>query len=1179
MGNTPQIFDAVATPLEKGVNLVEASAGTGKTYTIAMLVLRAVTELVLPVEEVLIVTFTKAATEELKSRVRQRLAEARDLLEGREIETDPALRAWQTQLANPELALERLRLALYDIDRSGIFTIHSFCQRMLQEQALESGQLFDVELLADINHIRTQVVDDYWRTHLYQRSALHCSIVTHSFASPETLLKSVANVTHDIERVEPQTGEVEECCRDIDRAFADLRGWWLQHGTELFNYLQAGVAEQTLKKPFRDDFRQWYHDIDMFLRGTTQVLPQGLTTLLRQELLKSLNGSKLRGDAKKQQYIGLWPDCDDVLIPFVAACDALLLAVRAGLARKIHGEVARRLAQQGSMSFDDLITRLSAALANKGGDALVQVLAQRYKMALIDEFQDTDRAQYHIFSTLFGGGNHYLYLIGDPKQAIYKFRGADIYSYFTAREAAQSQLTLQHNYRSHPDLVAEVNDLFGGCARPFGFAEDVLAYSPVEAAKTADDGALLQNNTPLAVMAYWQLPPSVEKTNGQWSSGRAADVFMAATVGEIVQLLDGAGPTQLVEQGVSRSVQPSDIAILVRSNQQAESYLDALARVGVPAVVASKQSVFESRECGELFQLLQALAAPGDMASLKAAMTVSWFGLSGDLLDALWQDEAAVDGWYTRFQRYYLLWQERGFLAMMNSLLAEEKVLVVLGSQPRAERRITNISHLLETVQEEESSQNLGCSQTLQWLQGMMENPGGVENSELRLESDEQTVKIVTMHSSKGLEYPIVFCPCLWSRSNRLSQEKYSVVCHDEQGQSLVDLGSDRFAERRAQAVEEELAEELRILYVALTRARLRCYVMWADVAEHRTVAPSLASALGYLLFGGTPMEGEAQQELLQGRAQKPAVEHQLVQPADAVDVYSCPASEEKKTLGARQPSSRSLYTDWQMSSYSAMAALSEYDDHETTARQQSPGSTGEGIPLVGLPAGAHFGNLIHDLLEGIPFGDIAGSHDYSEVRSQACRRYGVKLEDELLQHFLENIVTTPLSCDGGFALAQLEDRRCLKEMEFYFHLNPVTTDQINRLLSHESTVSPLGHKALQGYMTGFVDLICEHQGKFYILDYKTNNLGDYRDDYRREKLVEAMRSHNYGLQYWIYSVILHRHLLNVLEGYSYESHFGGVMYLFVRGMVPQQPGSGVYHALPDKETLVGLDRCLGGSV
>ncbi len=689
MSSGYEIFDAARLELKRGVNLVEASAGTGKTYAIGMLVLRALVELQVPIDKILIVTFTKAATEELKTRIRGRLIEARELLKG-EMElqagnVDQTLLDWVSTIEDRQTALTRLQLALYDIDRAGIFTIHGFCQRMLVEQALESGQLFDVELLTDINHVRNEVADDFWRSHIYSLEPLPCSLLTGCFASPEKLLASVSGVFGENSRIEPEVGKVEEVLSKLKTAMERMGSWWSEHGTNLYQRFSESLHEGVFKKPFSENFEQWFQSLTNFFNGESLAVPDSIHSLSRDQIVCELNGNKIRGDEKKQAYFADWPLPGPELEALLVAIEHLILTFRVKLAEELRSEVSHRLVQQGTMGFNDLIVRLSAALKGDKGQSLKRILGERFSVALIDEFQDTDSDQWHIFSTIFGeaddtGTGHYLYLIGDPKQAIYRFRGADIHSYFLARETASQLLTLEKNFRSHPFLVEEVNRLFSSRTRPFFFEQETLDYRPVIAAKQEGDVDLIRGGESLAAMVYCTLAPEPEEKKGRWTSGRAAAEFRRFIVAEIGQLLDPTYPV-LLQTTDKRQLAPHDIAILVRSNRQAEEYLQALAKAEIPAVVGSRQSVYQTNECREMLLLLQAIAAVGDSGRLKTAMTISWFGFTGNSLHELWQDEHRLSHYHSRFLQYNQCWQEQGFLAMMSRLLVDEEVLPSLASE------------------------------------------------------------------------------------------------------------------------------------------------------------------------------------------------------------------------------------------------------------------------------------------------------------------------------------------------------------------------------------------------------------------------------------------------------------------------------------------------------------------
>ncbi|MEE4242541.1 MAG: exodeoxyribonuclease V subunit beta [Desulfopila sp.] len=1165
MSNEKQIFDAAAGSLHRTVNLIEASAGTGKTYAIAMLVLRLITEFSLKIDSILLVTFTRAATEELAERIRVRLTEARDLLAGASCSEDITLQSWADNVEQRSEALLKIENALLDIDRASVFTIHGFCQRMLKELALESGQLFDVELQPDAETVRLEAAQDFWREHIYFLPRRHCGVVLRSFPTPGDLYASVAPVTANCRRIEPEVEDLEKVFSAFDVAFTAMADWWQKRGDTLLESLGMLITEGKVKKEFVDTFSTWSQSLDEYFQEQSFLLPLNLEWLESRAFVSLLNGTKLRGNAKAQTLDALaLPDVE--LSAFIAAGSALLLQIRRRFASYLLEETEKRLQRKSAMSYDDLIVRLHRAVHE--GKNLVQVIRQRYDAALIDEFQDTDGLQWGIFNTIFGGGEHFLYLIGDPKQAIYGFRGADIYSYFKAKHQAEHHLTLQRNYRSHPGLVAAVNDLFQSRRDPFFFDPAKLDFSPVEAARGAEDGFLANDIHSPANMIYCSLPPCPDTSSGQWSSGKASTAIMADVSREIVSLLNSR--VMLHTADSVRPLQPGDIAILVRTNRQAEEFRHTLAGAKLPAVVSSKISVYSTEECRELYQVLQALAEPGDIDLLKKAMTVKWFGLNGDELYRIWQDPERFDAFQARFQNYTEIWLNRGVLAMMRKVLQQEDILRVLRGKEGGERKIANIEHLLELLQDEEADSLPGPLQLLQWLQRNMNNETG--ENELRLESDDEAVRLVTMHGCKGLEYPVVFCPFLWYRRIAPLQEKYRLRCHED-GDVLLDLGSEHFEERRQQAMDEEMAEEMRLLYVAVTRAKYKCYTFWCDTAGRiNGPADSFDSGLGYLLFPDGRVAYEEQEERLNHFCSRAETAHMVVNPESAGEKYTDSRQDGMSTLACMRLQRSSFHTNRQMTSYSALAAGSDFPSFIPTG--VGAGSLPEGIAYAALPSGAGFGNLVHDIFEELPFAELRTPQNHRNQVKELCRKHGLELNIALLEDMLQNVVTAPLpqNTDAGgasFALADINQSRCLKETPFYYHLKNGDTQRLSDILAEEETVLPLAEKNFSGFLTGFVDLLFQYGESFYIVDYKTNYLGDQPEDYRGTRLVEAMASHNYGLQLWLYSVVLHRHLQNVVPEYDHSRHFGGVFYLFVRGMAASQDG--IYYHKPALQKLERL--------
>ena len=1179
-------FIAAATELRTGVSLIEASAGTGKTYAIAMLALRFIVEQAMSIEQLLIVTFTNAATDELKQRIRARLAEAKRALEGGETAVDASLQDWlQSQPVERDLARQRLQMALLDIDKAGIFTIHGFCQRVLREHALESGQVFDAELIGDDQAVRLQLAEDFWRQQVYPRSVWQAAQLTAQYHTPAELLNSIAPVSPGTP-VYPELVSLDASLDSLQEA--------MQAALEIVQGSAAAVQQGMDAGKFKADFVRRYPERLQTLRHWLRQEddcsledPGALALFTRDGLLDGLNGNQFRArqGLSKEQRSHEFVDSLGIQYAVFAILQErfrhVTLDFRRALLDYLQQHLDSQLQKMNVLSFDNLIQRFRDALLGSLGELLAAELRHRYRAALIDEFQDTDCNQWTIFSRLFARDSHFLFLIGDPKQAIYKFRGADIFSYFQAQRQAHQHYTLVQNWRSHPQLVQAVNVLFNSHERPFWF--EMLHYIDIEPALSAEQGTLTRQGLPLPPMVLWQLQES-DSGSGFWTSGKARQAVLRAVVGEILELLDRDLATAISSDKGDSPLQPQDIAILVRSNAQAREFQQALREVGIPAVLNSVESVFATSEAECLWQLLQALAHPGDLALLKQALTLDWFGLDGQKIYRISNDEAMLDAWLSRFQDYHQQWRERGLLAMMRQLLDREGVSVQLASTETAERRLTNLYHLLELLQQAAIDEHLSIRKTLQWLARAiaLQNPGA-DDQQLRLESDAAAVRIVTLHRSKGLEFPVVFCPYLWLRSSNLKQEKNLLTCH-EQGGMVVDLGSEDFSRRHALALQEELAEDLRVFYVAVTRAKYRCYLPWADV---RTSNQANDSAMAYLLFAGA---GEHWRQSLPGLdfAGQQAVLQKLAEGAGNCFAYRVLAAEtgttgriyhrefpEAQTLKLLTRS-RQLFSNWQMSSYSALSALSVDDapelplDKAQEVQLPAPAAAGEA-----LPGGAHTGNVVHALLETISFQDLAQGADIARERDLACRRYGLTLETpELLDGLLQRTVTTPLSLDdAGFCLANLEASSCLKEMPFYLALQEIDVGRINAILQGTPGYQNLHRKKLQGYLTGFIDLVCRYRGRYYVMDYKTNCLPDYRP----ETLLQAMREHNYALQYWLYALVLHRYLQERLPDYRHAQHFGGVRYLFVRGMQPEQSLQGVFQTLPDLDRLERLGELLCG--
>lgn len=1157
-------FDCINTALLHGCNLIEASAGTGKTYAISMLVLRFVVEQQLDIKKILVLTFTNAATEELKARIRKRLFDAREALFNQQSISDDNLKRWITGLEiEPQNIIKRINHALCEIDQAGIFTIHGFFQRLLSEYTLESGQSFDLELTGNIKDIKQTCTDDFWRQHIYFRPAWEVAILTADYPTPEQLQASVDFIAPDI-KVLPDKEALEQKFIDLNKRLKTNK----KSIISFFKTMQKALTEGKFKKVFTDKFNENSQCIIDWLDKKNTDLPD-FSSINQLGLMNALNSNKFRTSQKnplvcadqKTAYIQSLGIDTHAIEAIDVALTTIKLIFRRALLESLREGLEQRLEEINTLSFDHLISRVSSALRNQEGQLLCAEIRQKYFATLVDEFQDTDKKQWFIIQSLFHSSEQYLYLIGDPKQAIYKFRGADINSYFVAHQQANRYFTLSQNWRSHSRLVDGINALF---KKNKAFYSENLDFYPAKSAITSKQGILTYKGKQLPPLVLWHLDKG-EKD--YWSAGRASVEIQQGVINEILHLLTAQFILRKeADWHDEKPVQAKDIAILVRTNTQAEAFKYALNTSGVTALINSKESVFGSAEAIDLYILLQAIAQPADHSLVKQAIALTGFNLDGQQLFQAINNEREYEAWLVRFHNYQQIWHNKGLMSMMRYLMTEETLQPYLPKAHGTERSITNLQHIIELVQQAVIEEHLGVNKMLAWLSrniSQADTNNTAENEQqLRLESDEDAVKIITMHSAKGLEFPIVFCPYLWQRGARLRQEKQLITCYNNE-QMIADLGTDQFDFHRKIALEEELAENIRVFYVAVTRAQYRCYVNWADV---RTKEKVNDSAMAYLL------------ECAQGDflAQQKCLKRFSIDHPEAFDYRLLALGQSLPECYQTQPSMRiltgkqryrSLYTSWQMSSYTALSSLSFHESSVTTEVPEDKARE----PLAGhivatesneLPRGTCTGNVIHDLLENLSFRIIAENKDISTQRNQSCLRYGLTTKQpELLDQLLIHTVSTFLTTENGyFNLQQLDEQQCLKEMPFYLPVKLFDASQVNTILEDCSTYSPLSKKMISGYLTGFIDLICEYNGQYYIIDYKSNRL----ESYDQESLIQVMREHNYGLQYWIYSLVLHCYLQYRLPNYHYDKHFGGIKYLFVRGMNKDKENSGVYQTRPE---------------
>jgi len=1197
-GYPPLLLDQVRP---EGARMIEASAGTGKTYTIAGLYLLLVVEEGLAVEQILVMTFTNAATAELRERIRKRLVEARRGFAAGGSE-DGFLDAVIKRTPDRELALRRLERALIGFDQAAVFTIHSFCQRALADNAFESGAAFEVELVGDQDELILEVLHDFWRRELCDADPRFVDYLLRELpklggnggrpvSGPEALLRQLRSYLGKpyLRLVAPAVdGDLDGRFAAFLEAWRKVRDCWQREREPVLALLaeHPGINRNSYKKNVISASAE---AMDRYV--ATEPLTVALCPNFERFTYTTLRAKGLKAGAQCPEH-ELFALCDALQAAAEAWEEALaqqLAAFRVRALRTARAELARLKRRRQVQSFDDLLIDLHTALSGDGGERLARKLAQSYRAALIDEFQDTDPLQYDIFRRVFLRAGVPLFLVGDPKQAIYSFRGADIYAYLAAKRDVPAGYTLGTNYRSDAALVAAVNALFENAPRPFLL--DEIPFQPVRANQD-QPSPLVEAGRVLPPLRFWCVEPEQGAGGDKpLSKGAARQRVAEAVAAEIARLLSAPDVTL-----GGRRLEGGDIAVLVRKHHQGDLVVRALQRRGIPCVQQSRANVFESAEAEELERLLLAVLEPSREAWVRAALAGTLLGADSAELLRMSVDENAWSEVLERFLGYHALWRDHGFMRCFRQILRDYGVFERLLAYVDGERRLTNLLHLGELLHTHAAETGLGMEGLLGWLAQQRREPGADETAELRLESDERLVKVVTIHASKGLEYPVVFCPFLWDGADD-KEPTPPVAFHDpaRDNEAVLDFGP-AIDERTVELVRHEaLAEDLRLAYVALTRAKHRCYVAWGRCRGLE------GSGLGWLLHGRHAAEGEAPLQALvavcAGRdtaALRGDLEALAARLPEAVAVEPLPAAsdgplrlqrEEPPPLAARR-FERSLARGWWITSFSALASRGGSAGDEQPDHDAEPGAAlaaaGEGI--FAFPRGGRPGRCLHSIYQHWDF-----TSDDEQALAQLCtrmlKRYGFDPGwTEVVADNVRRVLATPL--DGrGLRLRDVGRGRRLDELEFHYPVRALEPAALGRLLRAHGFLGEVAVKERIGrlqfgygrsFMKGYIDLVCEHDGRYYLIDYKSNWLGPTQADYGLTQVAEAMAARDYHLQYLIYTVALHRYLGARLPDYDYERHFGGVYYLFLRGMDPEQGSrSGVFHDRPSRALIEGLDRYL----
>lgn len=1161
-----QALNPLSLPLNCRV-LIEASAGTGKTFTIAALYLRLVLghgrERPLLPQEILVVTFTEAATSELKGRIRARLSQAARYFAGDAAPVDPFLQALAAEFASSlwPVCAERLQLAAQAMDEACILTIHGWCNRMLTEHAFASGAAFGRELLTDEAALWQEVSQDYWRLHVYPMTTSQFERYSQTYASPDALQQDVMRLRDAVSgEVEAPVAAVQRELQERNQQLHALKAPWNAWIDELAALIEQGrAAGLTNNKMLQQNHvDNWWQKLRLWQQNDSADMPD-----------IGKGAERLTPEGLAQAWIGPAPDHPALhamagLKAALAALPDASASLRQHAAAWCFAQQVQRKTNQRALGFDDLLTGLDTALAHS--DAFVAVVRSQFPLALIDEFQDTDPLQYRIFSRVFGD-NGPLILIGDPKQAIYGFRGADIYTYLQAKRESPLQFSLDTNYRSTQAVVDSVNHLFmhaeqrssGLGAFMFREQQNLVAFQPVKAKGRDEQLRLVGQALPaLRVHVFDDERPLSKSAWLQQAAMQTAD--------SIAELLWQAQQQQCGFYQADtwlRPLQSRDIAVLVNNQREADAVRKCLLQHGIRSVYLSdKGNVFQSPMAGQLAIWLDAVLEPR-LPKVRNALATMALGQSLAVLDS-WQDHE-WDWAQHQFIKYQQIWQRIGVQAMLCQLMFDYDVVATLAALPSSERWLTDLLQLSDLLQQ--ASRTLdGERALLRYLHEHMQGAGelGQDATRLQLESDDALVRVVTIHKSKGLEYPCVFLPfMLLSREVELSHTP--LLLHDAQGQ--VQRVFQPTEAQRQQADDERLAEDLRKLYVALTRACYFCQIEVAPLKER--------SALAYLLTPEAVLGAGHIAQLLAPWQQSRDIQLQ----APTANTLQLNTTQELPDTGGYLTLAPRTRSRWWVASYSAL--LVEQTDVVGSKRAELLHELTEPSPVsaladvsASLQKGAAMGTFLHEQLEWASqqgfakvaaqpqlwWGQLEKSAQHAGIvqkNEQGWRRHLLQSDEEqpalfdTLSQALEPLwlyLQQLLACQLpplGMSLAQLP--AALAELEFWLPVHKLPVRRLDQLIQQavwpDEPRPALQEGQLHGMLKGFIDLLLFDGQHYYVMDFKSNSLAGYDDAH----LQQAMLAKRYDVQAVLYCLALYRLLRS--RGDANALHkIGPALYWFLRG-------------------------------
>ncbi|WP_284443116.1 exodeoxyribonuclease V subunit beta [Buchnera aphidicola] len=1140
-----------------GINLIEASAGTGKTFTIVLLYLRLLLGIgekktynkKLLVHEILVVTFTNTAKEELYIRIKDGIQNLYLTCINKK-NINPIYNFFLREIKDINEAIYILKKAQNDINNASIYTIHGFCQHILELHTFHLNSIFEDKIIDNEDELCLQATQDFWRRAFYNLPENIINIIHQEYQNPDYLLKKIKPFFHmqSINFSEKNINNKKLTMfhqKNIEKINFFKKIWLIY-----YQIIPKEINSLKINKKIYSKFNiiRWINNITIWANSETKdyTIPIALKYFSK----KNIEKNTINNICSK--YI-IFKETEKILKKNLSLKNIIIIYAIS----KIKKFLLKEKQKKSLLGFNDLLNILLKTI--KKEKILKNLIRTKYPAAFIDEFQDTDIQQYKIFNILYKNNKKtVLFLIGDPKQAIYSFRGADIFSYLYAKSKIKKCYYLDTNWRSSINMCKSINFLFSHHKNPFIFKN--IPFIPITPSCKNEKMNFTINGVPQIPMRFFfQEKEEVCIDDYQvWISQQCAnEISFWLTCGKL-------GNAKITTKNGEKILTANDIAILVRNKKEADLIQKELQKLNILSIYSSdKNSVFQTFDAQELLWILESILEPDNETLLRQSISTH---ILKELSSKMEKQSVNENEYFIieKLYEYHNIWEKIGIFHMIKTMILEYQI-----NSNTIEININylknlNFLHIAELLQEQFQHFHKKIS-LIRWFQKkILQKTQPTHNEYIRCFDESQSVKIITIHKSKGLEYPIVWIPF----SIDFKKSLLSVYHNQKNFKTFFDIKQSN--ENLKLADKERLAEDIRFLYVALTRSILHCSIGIAclikKTKKNKNNNNLHKSSLGYIVQHGKPMNYENLFNQL-----KIFKMNDFVEVKNNSDNFKLPIKNNIYLISEKNILNKNIKNIWNITSFTQLNKknkTSKKNIKEITSEKfsvKNKEKNNKSFIIHNFPQGKNTGLMMHEILKNLHFLNKKNYNWFADF----LKKYNIPITwTSILIHWIKNIINTPLG-EKKIILSKINKKLCAKELEFFFPINNTLysreLDKIIQSIDPISIASPkLFFNPVKGILKGFIDLVFFWEEKYYILDYKSNWLGENNSFYSDMHIKQEIIKKRYDLQYQIYTIALHKYLQKKIKNYNYKNDFGGIFYFFLRAIDQDQENDGIFYTVPD---------------